>query len=276
MEPLLPIGRFSQLCRLSIKTLRYYDEVGLLKPAHIDPWTNYRYYTLEQAQTADRIRLLRTTEMPIEEIAKWLTTSDEAVRQAIVMAHQTRLHERIAVYHDALSLLTQMQTAPSISFPYEVRLERVEAQTVIGIRNFVAWQDVETVMGVGFADLSETLAHQHQAPTGAPIAIYHHTNDTMAEATDGMDTELAIPVRQPLVETERVKNSTLPAGVAAVTTHIGAYHEVTKAYQAIQGWLQAHGHESAGLNLEVYLTNPTTTPNPRDYRTEIYWLIQPT
>jgi DNA-binding transcriptional MerR regulator len=68
MDHLLPIGRFSQLCRLSIKTLRYYDEIGLLKPAHIDPWTNYRYYTITQAILADQIRLLRATDMPLEEV----------------------------------------------------------------------------------------------------------------------------------------------------------------------------------------------------------------
>jgi MerR family regulatory protein len=52
MPDLMPIGRFSRACRLSIKALRHYDELGLLRPAFIDPRSAYRYYGREQAPTA--------------------------------------------------------------------------------------------------------------------------------------------------------------------------------------------------------------------------------
>jgi len=52
MPDLMPIGRFSRACRLSIKALRHYDELGLLRPAFIDARSGYRYYGREQARTA--------------------------------------------------------------------------------------------------------------------------------------------------------------------------------------------------------------------------------
>ncbi|MFN2147868.1 MAG: MerR family DNA-binding transcriptional regulator, partial [Anaerolineales bacterium] len=52
---MIRIGDFSRLSRVSIKTLRYYDEVGLLKPAHVDSSTGYRYYLYEQLPRLNRI-----------------------------------------------------------------------------------------------------------------------------------------------------------------------------------------------------------------------------
>jgi len=47
---MLKIGEFSRLSQVTVKTLHYYDEIGLLTPAQVDPFTDYRYYTLDQAR----------------------------------------------------------------------------------------------------------------------------------------------------------------------------------------------------------------------------------
>ena len=57
----MPIGRFARACRLSVKALRHYDEEQLLRPAHIDERTGYRYYTREQVRDAVTIGMLRTS-----------------------------------------------------------------------------------------------------------------------------------------------------------------------------------------------------------------------
>jgi len=68
VDDLLPIGRFSKATRLSVKALRHYDELGLLRPAFVDPSSGYRYYRPAQANQAEAIRILRSLEMPLEEI----------------------------------------------------------------------------------------------------------------------------------------------------------------------------------------------------------------
>ena len=72
MDDLLPIGRFSKATRLSVKALRHYDELGLLRPAFVDPSSGYRYYRPAQANQAEAIRILRSVEMPLEEIGELL------------------------------------------------------------------------------------------------------------------------------------------------------------------------------------------------------------
>lgn len=63
-EDLLSIGRFSHLSGLTIKALRHYDEIGLLRPARVDDSSGYRYYSLAQVREAEAIRRLRSLEMP--------------------------------------------------------------------------------------------------------------------------------------------------------------------------------------------------------------------
>ncbi|HJJ75919.1 MAG TPA: helix-turn-helix domain-containing protein, partial [Methanocorpusculum sp.] len=77
MSNLFRIGEFSKLGKTSIKTLRYYDECGLLKPDKIDRFNNYRYYSTAQLFTLYRIQSLRAAGLSISEIADVLSGADE-------------------------------------------------------------------------------------------------------------------------------------------------------------------------------------------------------
>src|SRR2546429_7219998 len=69
---LMPIGEFSELCQLTVKMLRHYDEIGLLAPAHVDPVNGYRYYSLDQLVVAAAIRELRRVDMPLTDVRSLL------------------------------------------------------------------------------------------------------------------------------------------------------------------------------------------------------------
>ena len=81
MDDLLPIGRFSKATRLSVKALRHYDELGLLRPAWVDPSSGYRYYRPAQANQAEAIRILRSVELPLEEIGAVLADGDQVAER---------------------------------------------------------------------------------------------------------------------------------------------------------------------------------------------------
>ena len=105
MEGLLSIGRFARRTNLTIKALRLYDELGLLRPAVVDFATGFRYYRPEQAATAERIRLLRSLEMPLAEIQALLTAPDPAETARRLAGHQRWLEERIVGYQRSLNSL---------------------------------------------------------------------------------------------------------------------------------------------------------------------------
>ena len=86
----MQIGRFSRLTGLTVKALRHYDEIGLLRPAVVDPESGYRLYTAEQVERAELIRQLRKLEVPLDEIAALLTTDDPALQKRVLVEHQRR------------------------------------------------------------------------------------------------------------------------------------------------------------------------------------------
>jgi DNA-binding transcriptional MerR regulator len=70
--PMFLTGEFSQIARVSKRLLQYYDEIGLLKPAHIDPHTGYRYYSARQLPRLNRILVLKDLGLGLDSIAKMM------------------------------------------------------------------------------------------------------------------------------------------------------------------------------------------------------------
>ena len=67
---MLKIGEFSKLSRVSVRMLRHYDEIGLLKPAEIDRFTDYRYYREDQLPIAGRIAAMKDMGFSLADIVR--------------------------------------------------------------------------------------------------------------------------------------------------------------------------------------------------------------
>jgi DNA-binding transcriptional MerR regulator len=104
-DTLMPIGRFARLSGLSIKALRHYDELGLLRPAAVDAGSGYRSYAADQVERAETIRLLRRLELPLDDVATVLATSDSAKLRSVLLDHQRRTATRSAELRSVLQRL---------------------------------------------------------------------------------------------------------------------------------------------------------------------------
>ncbi len=69
----------SKLHKISIQTLRYYDQIGLFKPVHVDQESNYRYYSIDQFSQLDIIKYLKYLGMPLKEIKSKLDENNEEI-----------------------------------------------------------------------------------------------------------------------------------------------------------------------------------------------------
>ena len=90
------VGRFATVAHLSVKTLRHYQQVGLLEPADIDPSTGYRYYTLDQLPSARLIRRLRDLRMPVADVRAVLIACSPHERDTLTAAHIDHLETELA------------------------------------------------------------------------------------------------------------------------------------------------------------------------------------
>ena len=82
------IGEFSKLVQVSIRMLRYYDEVGLLTPAEVDKWTGHRLYSVKQIPRLNKILYLRDSGLNVSEIALALTMDEQSLLRQ--KAHRDR------------------------------------------------------------------------------------------------------------------------------------------------------------------------------------------
>ena len=97
----MTIKEFANICRCNAQTLRYYDRIGLLKPARVDQWTGYRHYEAAQALDFVKIKNLQAADFSIEEIRTLLTRPDEAVYAAF--------EEKIAAQEEKLARIRAIQ-----------------------------------------------------------------------------------------------------------------------------------------------------------------------
>jgi effector-binding domain-containing protein len=268
MRNLLPIGRFSQVCRLSIPALRHYDELGLLTPAAVDPDTGYRYYSVAQAADAERIRTLRFLEMPLPEIREVMAGDGERTRR-ILEAHRDRLRETTQRQHYAIALLDSMLSEEP-PMTYEIHLRETAPQKAASIRAQVVWAELGPFIGGAIGEICAAATDQGVRFAGPPMAIYHCAEAEEAE----LDVEVAMPMAEDVETAGRVAATTIPGGLVASTMHAGRYEDVGPAYRALAEWVQEHGHETAGPPREIYLTDPNEVRDPGANRTEIIWPIK--
>ncbi len=268
MRNLLPIGRFSEICRLSIPALRHYDELGLLPPAAVDPDTGYRYYSMAQAKDADRIRTLRFLDMPLPEI-RAILASDPAGTKALLEAHRERLQAETDRRRYAISLLDSMlREEPPMT--YEVHLRETEPQPAASVRGRAAWADLGPFISTALMEVFAVAGHQYARFAGPAYGIYHSAEAAEAE----VDLEIGMPVAEPIEPAGRVIATTIPGGLVAATVHAGRYEDVAPAYRALGAWVQEHGHETGGPPREVYLVGPEQVQDAGALRTEILWPIR--
>jgi len=76
VEDLYPIGKVAKIMGVSVQTLRYYSNIGLISPTYINPTTGYRYYSVDQLHFIDRIKYLQKFGLNLEEIKEILVNND--------------------------------------------------------------------------------------------------------------------------------------------------------------------------------------------------------
>ncbi len=124
MENILRIGDFSKINHISIQTLRFYDQIGLLKPYKVDDQTNYRYYHINQSALVDLIQYLRQLNFSLRDIKVILTKDDFTDVSLIIEEHRQALKgERTTInqqlrelddFQKSIQLYQQRKVYPSL------------------------------------------------------------------------------------------------------------------------------------------------------------------
>jgi effector-binding domain-containing protein len=261
----MQIGDFSKLSFVTVKALRYYDEIGLLKPERVDEFTGYRYYSASQLPRLNRIVGLKNMGLSLDEIAQLLR---EDVPMASILdllyAKQTEIKERLEEEVEKLShveeWLKQAETEGKMP-EYEVVIKKLKSQKVLSIRRVLPNYGQLSEL---FSTIGPYLGQSHAPVKGPPLAIYHDKEFKEAD----VDVEVAFPVWREVRTSGEFKSYEIPEGQVATITYKGPYESIGPAYNTLMKWVENNGYQIAGPNREVYLTEPDKTA-PAENVTEI-------
>ena len=269
-KDLLAIGMFSNMTRLSIKALRWYDKLGILRPLHIHPQSGYRYYGRNQIREARMIRNMRDMDMPLVTIRRVLAVLPVSQAQAEMLVHQhLELRERqIEQIKELARQFTQQLKPEANRMNLEVNIRDIPTQQIISItrRHKVDGLSKQIDHDIGALFL---LANDCGArPAGAPFGIYH---GPVNEQEDG-PIETCLAVDGMIEARSNIEVKQLDGGKATSVTLRGEqchYPELLGTYDAAVDWIQKNGYETAGPPREVWHTGPGPAA-----KWEIVWLFK--
>jgi effector-binding domain-containing protein len=267
------IGDFSVLSRVSVKTLRYYDEIGLLKPVEVDQFTGYRYYSAEQLPKLNYIVALKEMGLSLEEVATFVNNdlTPHQMRDLFILK-KSELKQRVSQEQARLEqverLLQRLEKEGAMP-DYQITIKKLEPMLIASVRDRLpSYGAVGPLFGEVYKYLGKKFIFK---PAGPPMFICH---DAEYKESD-VDVEIAVPIGKQIKSSERVKVYEL-AGVeqAACTVYKGAYDSINQGYNALMAWVESNGYQIVGPSREVYFTDPNKVKDPAENITEIQLPVQ--
>lgn len=269
------IGQFARLGQVSLKSLRYYDRIDLLKPAYTHPENSYRYYTLDQLTTLNRIIALKNLGLSLKNIHHLLETPLAIqelrgmlkLKQAQLRQHLEQEQQRLREVEARLAILENAEAHAE----FDVAVKSVAKQKIVSLRRRI--EDGEEI-ALLFAKLRHKLAsYQIEIDVGIGIFHYDRFRDTSRQSpalftmTDGQylhqhelpgskinDLEVAFPIADEIPKTADIAIRELPAvdEMATLVLH-GEYSNRGVGYLAFSHWITANGYAVSASIREVYL-----------------------
>ncbi len=271
------IGEFSRMSRVPVKTLRYYDEIGLLTPVHVDPDSGYRMYSPEQIVRVQKILALKDLGLSLNEIREFLASdpSSDQIR-GMLKLKQAELRDEIDQARDRLSVLEthQEQVNGGCCPTFDVVQKDVEPLLVASIRRTVPTAFDQIGL---WESLTRRLENSKARVAGPPISLNHDADFR----EENVDIEVSIPIVGVIEAPEPVCIHTLPAVRVASIIHHGADEDLGRTYWRLIVWILSHGfrvhvptrwvylrYVDAGLPVPASMKH-MLTKDPEDAITEI-------
>jgi len=276
---MIKIGEFSKLVQVSVPTLRYYDQVGLLKPVEVDRVNGYRYYSASQLPRLHRILALKGLGFSLEQIAAVLDegVTPEQMRGMLRLRHE-QIRQQLAEAQGQLTevevRLQQIEREEELS-PYDVILKHVEPLLVASIRAILLNHSASNLL---FREVYEALGPYvgealgpNPGAAGQTLVLWYD-NEFKERDVDGA---AAFVLRCRVPESGRMHVHELPTTMMAATIHHGPYNTIGEAHEAILKWIEANGYWIVGADRELNLYNkaPIRQDDP-SYVTEIQYPVE--
>jgi DNA-binding transcriptional MerR regulator len=267
------IGQFSKIGRVSTKTLRYYDEINLLKPVHVDKDTQYRYYSYEQVLKLLSISELKEYGLKLEEIKAIMDEQDVDLLKKFLKNKIVEIDKEV---ENSLELkdsieekIKKIESGGNImegKKDLKVELKERQPLVVISRRTITSMSNISSVIGKVFEDIFR----MNLKPVGPVMTIYH---DKQEFDVENADCEICIPVTSKVNTEKNEKIKELAGGLVASTTFVGPYSKLGEAYAKVMQWIEDNGYKCSGAPFDIYMNGPQSVKSPEEFVTEVCFPI---
>lgn len=271
---MLSIGEFSNICKVSAKTLRYYAEIGLIIPDEINPENGYRYYSIEQLEKMLFINRLKSYNFSLEEI-KAILKSEELMDDKLFAAltgKKREIEKQVQEFektldqiNDDISNLKVGKSLMSYLENIDVQLVEVPMMYLLFIRKMVHEYDYPEEYGNCFSKLFRRIADDKLTMLAPPMVLFHSAEFTPS----GLDTEFAVPVKEYVTGTRDFY-----PGLCLKTVVYGSYSALSSVYTKQREWAEKEGYECSNALYEVYVTDPSEVSKESELITEVYYPVK--
>ena len=270
------IGEFARHGRVSVRMLRHYDAIGLIRPACVDPATGYRSYQASQLDDLNRVIALKELGFTLQQLQVILEEKVSAaelrgmlkLRRAEIQASIEAETTRLARVEARLLTIEDGARVPADGVIVK-RLAPVRVAELAGVAAGYEPEAITPVIQPLYHDLWQRLCSADIPAAGPAVAYYEDTPQ------GGILVHAAVPVAVPVpAPVEGVSLADLPeVGSAAAIIHHGSMDDVLPTGQALARWIDANGYHSAGYAREVPLN---WSPDPEQWVTELQLPIDTT
>ena len=255
------IGEFSRIAQTAITQLRYYDEIGLFQPEHIDPFTGYRYYRAAQLPDLNRILAMKELGLTLDQIKRLVAedVSAEEIRGMLSFKKaqvEQELHAQIERLHHIEARLRQVEKEGEMSLD-DVIVKALPPTPFFSFRQLLP--DIRQSQRY-LQEMGKLLPRRIPKKTLSHFTAVYHSE---AFALENVDIEMGFLLNDGVDDKMQLKSGVelsmtiLPHVETAVcVVRVGGMTSGYDSYANIGHWMEANGYQPAGPVREVFIVPP--------------------
>lgn len=261
------IGEVSKICNISRKTLRFYDEIGLISPDRICDENNYRFYNRKTLLSVPVVKYYKQMGFRLEEMREFIEGNTYVVfgdqfRKKIeeLKELESSIMKKYTSIKDWRDLILEAQMVIE-SQVNEVGVKFVEASEYCYMDQEFHYNYMESIINIPFTNYIESIENEI---TGPVMIKFSSFKDKMASKSSDMRI-----LQKTILECDMDKTETVGGYMMISCYHIGAHETIDDTYKKILNWADTHGYQCVSESYERYVTDYWTTRNSNQFVTEI-------
>lgn len=252
------IGMFAAMNRVTVKTLRFYEEQNLLIPAYINFENGYRFYELSQMQVLHKITALKQAGFTLEEIQKLNNGCDE---NAILLKKKSELMSKIADLTKQLSTIEMYLTEKADTIASPVLIKKIPKVTVAAMKSKIeSYDDLFEIMPKMGALMEKN---------GCECSLPEYCFTNYITTTGEIIIETCEAVVEAKSELENLYFKEFPEVQAACIFHKGSYNNLAQSYEQLLKYIEENGYKICGDFRESYIDGVWNKSDESGWLTEI-------